>query len=505
MFSYTAQKKGLEFIYESTTALPEYVYGDDIRLRQVLTNICGNAVKYTEKGQVKLKLSAADTMITFEISDTGMGIRKEDIPKLFDSFERFNTQKTRSIIGTGLGLPISKSCVDMMGGTIQVDSEYGHGSVFTIMVPLVAGKKTEVQYKKAGFKEYNIHAPDAAVLIVDDNEFNLRVAQGLLGLFGIIAKTVASGMDAIDMVKKETFDIVFMDHMMPDMDGVEATAAIRTLGSEFETLPIIALTANAVHGMKEMFLSHGFNDFIAKPINVDELEAALEKWLPAQKISRVETTRTIPESEPAAAQDGLIHALNQISEINTEIGLGRVSGAEEMYRKTLELFHRKITTECDYMTASLTANNLKSFTISVHAMKSTLAILGVMQLSEAAAKLEEASRQNDYAYCAERYPELREKLLALHQRLTPILQDIAETIVKKPGDMAYLRDNLPKALEAAEFYEQSKGSRIISDLATYDFGNSNNELLEKVAEAFGDYEYDEAKKYLDALAQAIGE
>jgi len=286
MFSYVTQKKELEFKYESTGDLPEYLYGDDLRLRQVLINICGNAVKYTEKGYVKLKISVSNGNLIFEISDTGMGIRKEDMPRLFDTFERMEMEKNRSIAGTGLGLPLCKSFVEMMGGKILVESEHERGSVFTIIIPAVPGDKTKVKSVNNIQKERTLSAPNANVLVVDDNEFNLKVAEGLLDLFKIKAKIAFSGKEAIDMIQKNEFDIVFMDHMMPEMDGVEATRKIRKLGAQYETLPIIALTANAVQGAKEKFLSSGFSGFISKPIDIQELNEALREWLPPEKLDK---------------------------------------------------------------------------------------------------------------------------------------------------------------------------------------------------------------------------
>jgi len=284
MFKYVADKKGLEFRYEGIGDLPEYLYGDDLRLRQVLTNICGNAIKYTEQGYVKLRISVTGGNLVFEVSDTGMGIRKEDLPKLFGAFERMEIEKNRNITGTGLGLSISRSFVEMMGGHILVESEYGHGSVFTIVIPAVLGDKAKVKSVKALKKERTLYAPNANILVVDDNAFNLRVAEGLLELFKINTETAFSGKEAIGLVQKNNFDLVFMDHMMPEMDGAEAVGIIRKLGGKYKSLPIIALTADAVQGAKEMFLSSGFNGFISKPIDIQELNEILREWLPPEKI-----------------------------------------------------------------------------------------------------------------------------------------------------------------------------------------------------------------------------
>ncbi|MDR2733371.1 MAG: response regulator [Spirochaetota bacterium] len=493
MFRYVAHKKGIEFLYECPDDLPDYLFGDDIRLRQVLTNICGNAVKYTEKGYIKLRFRIAEGNLIFEVSDTGMGVRAEDIPKLFSSFERVNLQKTRAIVGTGLGLSICKSFVEMMGGQISVESEYEKGSVFTVAVPMVLGNKDGVKHAKISGQSYKLYAPGTNILIVDDNEFNLRVAQGLLGMFSIDTRAVFSGREAIEAVQQKDFELVFMDHMMPEMDGIQATAEIRRLGGKFEKLPIVALTANAVQGMREVFLSNGLNDFITKPIDINEMREILKTWLPPEKV-RIERESEVIHT-PAVSD--FIQALKQIDGVSAEIGLGRVSGQEPMYRKTFELFYQKLLSECARMTASMEAKDLHYFSISVHAMKSTLATLGIMQLSEAAAKLETESRGKNLAYCMEFYPELRAKLLDLHQKLAPIFPDTA--VDRKPGDAAYLRDNLKKAIDAAAGFDQSRGAAILEDLVKYDFGEANNAALEKASAAFRDFECDAAKEILEKL------
>jgi len=499
MFSYVAQKKGLEFKFESSGNLPEYLYGDDLRLRQVLTNICGNAVKYTEKGHVKLKVSVSGGNLVFEVSDTGMGIRREDISKLFNSFERAETDKNRGIVGTGLGLSICKSFVEMMGGYILVDSEYEQGSVFTVIIPAVLGSKAEVKSVKNLKKEQALFAPDASILVVDDNEFNIRVAEGLLGLFKIKPKTASSGRKAIDLLQKNEFDLVFMDHMMPEMDGVEAIREIRKLGAQYASLPVVALTANAIQGAKEMFLSNGFNGFISKPIEMQELNEILSKWLPPEKIEKKEIESLNVEYNDDETNSDLMRALEKVDEINTEIGLSRVSGIENMYSETLEAFTKDILSNCTAMSASLAYGDMQSFSISVHAVKSVLSTIGAMNLSEAAAKLETAAKNKDIEYCMTRFPAFKEKLLSLHEQLSTIFREKKNEFKKKGGDTVFLYDNINKALLAAADFDGDSGFKAINDLLAYDFGEENNALLESAAEAFRGFDYDAAKDFLNKL------
>ena len=233
MFVYVTQNKGLEFKLEYGDNLPEYLYGDDIRLRQVLTNICGNAVKFTEKGYIKLTVTKNDEKLIFKIEDTGIGIQKQDLPKLFNAFEQADKAKNRSVVGTGLGLSISKAFVEMMNGGITVESEYGRGTAFTVTIPIVTGAAESIRKNEVENLEQALSAPDAGILITDDNEFNLKVASGLLGLMDIEAKTADSGRKAIELIRQNDYDIVFMDHMMPEMDGIKTVSEIRKMGGKY--------------------------------------------------------------------------------------------------------------------------------------------------------------------------------------------------------------------------------------------------------------------------------
>jgi len=499
MFRYVAQKKGLEFKFESEGKMPDYLYGDDIRLRQIITNICGNAVKYTEKGYVKLKVTVVNNNLMFEIRDTGKGIRKEDMSKLFNAFERVETEKNRNIVGTGLGLSISKLFAEMMEGKILVDSEYEQGSVFTVMIPVILGKKAESERKKTVKKEQNLYAPDANILVVDDNELNLKVAVGLLSLFKIEAKSACSGPEAIEQVQKNDFDIVFMDHMMPEMDGVEATAEIRKLGGKYKDLPIIALTANAVQGAKEMFLSKGFSGFISKPIEMQELSEILWELLPKGKIRK--KTPGADGGVNKKTRSEFLDILDKIDEINTEIGLKHISGMEDMYRELLEILYRRIVPECEIMSTSLNDEDMRIFSISIHAMKATLSTIGAIRLSETALKLEMAAKEKDIELCKKGFPAFKEKLFSLKEQLAVVFPDKEVVFSKKgKGDTAFLQETIKKALTAAAELDENAGLNAINSLLVYDYGLENNVLLEETAAAFRDFNYDAVEELLGKVS-----
>jgi signal transduction histidine kinase/HPt (histidine-containing phosphotransfer) domain-containing protein/ActR/RegA family two-component response regulator len=539
MFTYMAKKKGLEFCFESEGELPLYLYGDDIKLRQVLTNICGNAIKFTDKGYVKLRVAASqgakDRTVTFAIEDTGMGIRKEDIANVFNAFEQSRTDQNRSIVGTGLGLAISKIFVEMMGGTVSLASEYGQGSVFTIVIPVSEGDAMQAEHLGREESLRPFKAPDAQILVVDDNEYNLKVAHGMMALFGIDAQTVLSGKEAIEAVQSHDFDLVFMDHMMPEMDGIETTARIRKLGGKYKDLKIIALTANAIKGAMEMFLENDFDGFIPKPIEMPRLTRALRDWLPEGKIVMVDITDTagtvdgaddasvgavslspargVAYNRPLAAADGAAGlgvvppttapdpfwtSLDNIHEINAEIGIGRLDGRKEMYRDILQLFHKKIAEEADKMTVLMAENDLSGFAISVHSMKSGLASIGAMHLSGAAQELETAAKGGDAAYCMAEFPGFCDKLLALYGQLKELFPAAAaQASARAPGDPALLQKTIDEALTAIRDYDADTGLAALEALLAYDFGEETDSLLENAATALKKYEYEKAIEVLE--------
>jgi len=286
--------KPLDLVVDTDPGIPKNLIGDGARVKQVLLNLLSNAVKYTEKGIIKFSISGERTTenairLNVTIEDSGIGIKQEELPKLFEDFTRIDEKRNSRIEGTGLGLPIARSLCRAMGGDITVTSEYGKGSIFTAtMIQTVddsrpMGGIAAAQVTNAGTQHATFIAPDCEVLVVDDSPINLLVAEGLLASYAMNVLTCLSGREAVEMVQTRSFDLVFMDHMMPEMDGMETVAAIRALGGHFKELPIAALTANAVLGMREMFLSNGFNDFLAKPIGTAELDTLLQKWIPAEK------------------------------------------------------------------------------------------------------------------------------------------------------------------------------------------------------------------------------
>ncbi|MBP5623235.1 MAG: response regulator, partial [Lachnospiraceae bacterium] len=299
MISVKAKEKHLEFNVTVDESMPNGLFGDDIRIKQVLVNILNNAVKYTEKGYVNIDVSyeknGGECTVFFTIKDSGIGIKEEDIPQLFEKFDRFDMNKNKTIEGTGLGLAIVKSLLSMMNGTIDVESEYGKGSTFLLRIPQKINSDESISdYKKqyvarsadGGYKELFI-APDAEILVVDDTIVNLTVAKALLKKTLIKIDTAKNVAEALEMTKKKHYDTILLDNRMPGMDGTEALPIIRSQedGLNHET-PVVCLTADAVSGAKQRYLDEGFTDYLSKPIESASLERILLKDLPDEKIEK---------------------------------------------------------------------------------------------------------------------------------------------------------------------------------------------------------------------------
>ncbi|MDR3298607.1 MAG: response regulator [Candidatus Accumulibacter sp.] len=381
----TASSKGLGFVHGIADDLPKILLGDENRVRQIIINIVGNAIKYTREGDVCLRLTRGERnnrdCLVISVSDTGIGIKPEDMPRLYDKFVRLDTAKNKGVTGTGLGLLIVKQFVDMMKGEITVKSEYGKGSVFTVYLPLVAG---DVALKKVEtFKRVTV-APDVKVLVVDDNAINLTVAQGHLEVYGIQADTAESGTAAIEMLQAkmlrgESYDLVLMDHMMPDMDGIETTRIIREMdGGKFAELPIVALTANAISGMKETFLKMGMNDFISKPIERPELNRILMTWLPRKKWTFGENMKT--SNAPSETKDNTV--------LDRKVGIANFQDDEVLYNKVLVDFRRLHDADAAMIAALLRAGDAAGARRVAHTLKSTAATIGAKALRPIAQAIE---------------------------------------------------------------------------------------------------------------------
>lgn len=399
MISIKAQQKQLDFQAEIDSQLPSVLRGDEVRNRQIIVNILNNAVKYTKQGMVRLRVEGIreenEFVLKMQVEDSGIGIKKEDLNKLFDGFQRLDLEQNRNIEGTGLGLAITHNLVKKMNGHMEVSSEYGKGSVFTVYLtqeiiddsPMGDFKqKFEALAKQEKRYRESFTASDAKVLVVDDNEMNLAVVKALLKKTNIQVTTCMSGMECLDLVAKEYFDVILLDHMMPEMDGIETLARLQQSENQCESTPVIALTANAIVGAKEEYIKAGFSDYLSKPIEGAGLEKMLLKYIPQDKISVLQQKS---ENESEHIQ---IEAQKAQSCINRELGLRYCDSDMEFYKEMLELYCNSYEDRVDKMAEALKAEDWKNYTVFAHGLKSTSLSIGGEQVSKAAKELELAGK-----------------------------------------------------------------------------------------------------------------
>ena len=426
---------GLELIYDIDQDIPCKLKGDMGRIRQVIINLVNNAIKYTEKGSVRFSVHVRQkntdkVMLYYEVADTGIGIRKEDQKILFDAFQRVEMDRNRYVEGTGLGLTISQNLVNMMGGVIEVESEYGKGSRFfftieqTIIDPTPVsavnynGQKDNVTEKEA---ECLFIAPGAHILLVDDNELNLVVAKELLKPLRMQIDTAENGLQAVKMVRGSQYDLVLMDHMMPVMDGIEAAKAIRALPEDkYQKLPIIALTANAMVDARKEFLNAGMNGFVAKPIDFARICNQLKLWLPKDLV------RDVPKEEAKKLladdlSDREIQPEDPQMGFSFEEGVNHC-GSKAALMKTIRIFYRTIDSKANKIEQCLKEGLISDYVIEIHALKSSALLIGAVPLSEAAKELEDYGKQGKTEVLEEKTPDV----LTMYRDLKNILRPYAE-------------------------------------------------------------------------------
>ncbi len=589
-------EKNLEFTMDIPLDLPYKLEGDNIRIQQILINLLNNAVKFTKEGQVHLKLQCErqgeDCMLLKAmVSDTGSGIKERDMDKLFQSFQQVDTKRNRNIEGTGLGLSICQRLLELMDGTIKVESEYGRGSVFSFELPqrIIDDQIPEIRMKKPisaavvitnpyvrqqlerdmvkvgiDFAEldeadvtdvdmrydyliteaammidekrdflrenpqlqvvliadygatanYNlpnvrvIHkpvysfglysalgladdyvrpeisdsevypftAPDASILIVDDNEINLTVARGLLEPLNMQVDESTSAKDAIERIKGKKYDLVFMDHMMPHVDGVEATHIIRRMMPQYNDMPIIALTANAIGGTKEMFLREGMNDFVAKPIEIQDIVQKLRKWLPQEKIQEGAAAPTSGQK----SEEG--RKLPNIVGLDTRQALAFL-GSEKLFWTVLQEYYTSIDKKIEVIRRHWEKEAWKDYTVEVHSLKSVSKQVGANEVSALAAEMERAGNEGDLDAIQAKTPKLLKDFAKYKEILAPYFpetDDKADRTVAGAEEVAKMLDQMEEALEA---FDSLMIEDVAEEMSGYDYPEKWQGYCEKMSRA----------------------
>ncbi|MCH5337845.1 MAG: response regulator [Acetatifactor sp.] len=413
-----AQEKDLSIQFSLDETLPKMLYGDDVRIKQIVTNLLTNAVKYTPQGGIEMHVAyerqgEEKISLIISVKDTGMGIKKEDMGKLFESFQRLDEEKNRNIEGTGLGMNITMSLLKLMDGDLKVESEYGKGSIFTVTIPqrIVCDEPTgdfesiksrQEQNRTLGYQSFE--APDANILVVDDNAMNLTVFKSLLKRTKMNIVTADSGRKCLELVKKEHFHIIFMDHMMPEMDGIETLHEIKKL-TDFPNAdtPVIILTANALSGAREGYLSEGFADFLTKPIDGDLLERTIVDFLPKDLVKTKEAGgKDTGEEETSAEID--YERFMQYG-ISVKNGLSIAKGDMDIYLDLIEMFIKEHEKK-DVMQEFIAQRNMKEYAVLVHGLKGNARTLGADKLADMAYEHEMKSKADEAEFVTAHWDEL---------------------------------------------------------------------------------------------------
>ncbi len=591
--------------------IPCNLYGDEIRIKQILLNLVSNAIKFTKKGSISFEVSCEmqdeKANLVFDVKDTGMGIKEDDMQRLFMQFERVDTKKNRNIEGTGLGLAITKQLCEMMGGTISVQSKIGEGSVFTVRIPQryseampVAAKANEkkvllyearevyassikrtisdlnasctvcvnqselTQYLTQQQFDYlltpvlhidkiknlclkmdvkinivlmtdpgdltiyldenvvnlpitciqmaqifggiNLNknkketsnsfvAPSANVLVVDDNTVNLKVAKGLMSPYKFNLETAINGALAVEKVINNKYDLVFMDHMMPEMDGIDATAAIRKMqGDYYRDLPIIALTANALVGAKELFVKEGMNDFLAKPIETKKLNEILQKWIPKQKQESADFTEEIKNEFNLS-----------ISGINTNYGINMMNGKLDDYYDVLNAFYHDGLKKVDTLKTAVSQRNFDTYRIEIHALKSAAGSIGAFNVSQEAKRLEQAAIKQDYRFILAHMDDFLATLQKLLSSIDEHLKNKDEESLKckEFGNIALLKENLNEIEAALTTFDIDVLDKAMQECLTFVWKGEINNILLKLKQLIDAFEYYNARPIVQDLKEEI--
>lgn len=507
-----AADKGLELLINVDENLPNHLYGDDVRIRQVLTNLLNNAVKYTHEGEIRFTVEnrsrADETLLYFEVSDTGIGIKEKDLPKLCEAFERIEVSRNRNIEGTGLGMSIVSDLLHLMGSQLHVQSVYGEGSTFSFELAQQAVSEEKIGNYEERIR--NMHqgdtyqcrflAPQAKLLVVDDNDVNRLVFCNLLKQTRMQITEADSGAACLEAVQNEHFDLIFLDHMMPDMDGVETLQRMRTMtGNRCAQTPVVALTANAVTGAKEKYMELGFDGYVPKPIVSEKLELLIMDLLPAELVEIVED---YGEAGNDRAQQGA-GSLGLPGDAGETEVLPEIEGIDWNYAHiyiqddsvlllTLKNIYRAMDSDLNQLTELYqniyNEEGMVAYRIKVHALKSTNASVGAVMVSQLARLLEQKAIEQDAQAIERLHPALMEQLRNLQAALQEYYGRGAEG--QQQMSDGFLEQQLRELIEALQAYDYDSSDAIMEKLENCDCSAELKSKLQMLREQEFQLEFD---------------
>ena len=526
MISAKARDKKLKFAIHLDENLPSKLFGDDVRIRQILVNLLNNGVKYTHQGSVSLSIKGrkqdGKVLLDFEVADTGIGIKQEDISKLFKEFERIEEKRNRNIEGTGLGMNITVRLLALMNSTLQVESEYGKGSKFSFTIEQQIVDSTPIGNLEERIREQSVDysymevftAPDAQILVVDDNATNLKVFVSLLKTTKVNVDVADGGKACLEMVKKKRYDLIFLDHMMPDLDGIETLHRMKEMpDSMCDGVPVIALTANAITGAKEMYLAEGFDAFLSKPINPEKLEQMILLLLPRDLLvfeveedgdwnGDTEERPGIKERQrekwelPEVTED----LLPAVEGIDWNYGLLHLKDVQ-LLKDTVIDFYRTIDSEADalekwYGQIEVSEEALRQYRIKVHGMKSSAALIGAAPLSGVARLLEYAARDGILEVIESVTPVFLTDWRSYREKLKVC---IPQEEKQEIADMSVVVDLLEHLCMAMEDMDIDASDADMEELRKYEFGEEIQTLVDALDTAVVNLDSDGGAELIEKI------
>jgi len=503
-------EKPIKFRLNISEDMPERLCGDDLRVKQILINLLTNSAKYTREGSIELSIRCVregnKVQMYITITDTGIGIRENDLKKLFDDYVQVDAKTNRNIEGTGLGLPITKKLVELMNGEIKAESEYGKGTTFHVQLSQgyvndsilgldVTNKLRSFKYadekRIASKKLLRIDLSYARVLVVDDVLTNLDVTSGLLRKYKMEVDCLDNGRAAIDRIKSETpvYNAVFMDHMMPDMDGLETTDAIRAIGTEYaKNIPIIALTANAIHGTDQLFYEHGFQAYITKPIDMAELDLVIRKWV------RDENRDDVPVINAPVYNDYYAPITIEIPGVDTKKGLALYAGDTGVYLTLLRSYVTNTPGLLDKLKI-VSENTLSKYNISVHGLKGSSANIGAESIREAAFELEKLSKDGNLKGVWALNGKLIADTKIIVSNIKTWLDQYDATKEKKPVQKAPDKELMKQLRQNCENYDIKGSDKILTILESADY-EKDGDLIKWLRDKIENSDFSEAAQKL---------
>ncbi len=510
MIRQRAEAKNLELITDIDDRCPSILLGDEVRVRQAVTNLLTNAVKYTHTGSVTLRLRTTilndgeKVRLDFAVIDTGIGIKEDDIDKLFDTFRRLDEAQNRNIEGTGLGLPLTAHLLELMGSKLQVNSTYGKGSTFHFSLeqgiverrPIgeFTRAESEEEVSPGGYRS-SFAAPKARILVVDDTKLNLEVIKGLLKNTKAMIDTASSGRECIEKLQSDNYNIVLLDHKMPEMDGIECLKLIKKehLINPGET-KIIALTANAISGAREFYLEAGFDDYLSKPVHAEALEQTLCSHLPVNMLEDA-------VNDEEEVKDGGVVDIPDINGINREEALRYAGGDKATRNKTLRLYRDEFEERRNILDTCFKKRDWDNYQINVHALKSTSKTIGAESIFALATRLEEAAANKDIRWIEFDHGVLMDQYAMLVSRISKALALIEpeeKAPELKPISKDGIRDICERLKQSLDDYDAEQMQKLAESLQTKDL---LGELKQKLHDACESFDYDMVEECIRELEE----